>query len=352
LASPLFLGTRALDIILLLPRLGLAQPVLVLGHLFLQFLPAAIALLLFRHFCKNKFCTQSRRHFFLSFMIAGNLPDTPSAGMAAVTCFGLHNLGNTCYLNALIQFLVSFKSVAAHFLAHVDSRTEPDQTKRILRNLIASVLLPKDAVYIYNVKGILQELHRCTADFGMVGIPDCVDMAFTLLADRWALPSLFSSQFNLAVKCTACQHEIVKLQPPQNQVHVSPDTRPFASQILFTRPQRLEGYKCDGCQSIGTSNQVSVMAKVPRVLVITCHAPFPACQVPKCFTLELRDHKYTFQLKAVVALAHAHYTTTAMRCMQSHDAIIQHSDDRCRFVPNFEDSLQHGRVLGFEQIIQ
>lgn len=276
-----------------------------------------------------------------------------STTMATLPMFGLRNVGNTCYMNALVQFMVSFRSVVDYLDKEVDMGTS-EHTKRQIKILlqIARTKHGQFAFPVMNILPFVQGLQQCAAQsmFAVVGIPDCVNMGFTYLTDMWKIQSLFGCQFRTRILCQNCKHAITRDDPMQPQVFISHgDTRPFLHQATRSPIEKLKDYKCDSCGEIGHCIRSSTLTTVPRIMVVTFHSNYNPANIPTYFVVENGTSHHTFHIRSVISLSRGHYTSTCMRTVDGRDAIVHCNDHMCILQQSFEPSLQCCRMVGFEQ---
>lgn len=219
---------------------------------------------------------------------------------------GLANTGAVCYLNSLIQSLVSLP-VVVKAIRSTAAESCKTSTSHALRALIDKMFGAEGALPLV---GVLHEtptiVEALNADLiraknTPLGTGQaCAEEALTLMLDQ--LPDRMSRPFVTATRCELfCGGCLRRVSTTTDVTYVSffghinatatPPTTPAAfAEALRRHTEVTEGYHCDGCRRETTGHRRYTLSMVSSVIIVQFHRFTPALHakrhyVPDEFTL-------------------------------------------------------------------
>ena len=232
-------------------------------------------------------------------------PATASVFGAEIPC-GLVNMGNTCYINCIVQVLKAIPVLVDHFLLgrHIDdliSDGEPnsmsmsEEFANVLRHLrfpnAASSFVPT------SFRNYFQQRFPQFVHGALISQHDCVEFSSSLLSllhdelkfgsskyrrgprgdrsihdDHSIISDLFDSKTQCTITCQRCQHESVTSDTIQTLIlEIPPGDGPFTLQNcleLYCNPEAMQDVMCSNCNSCGNSIKCIAVQRLSPVCMI------------------------------------------------------------------------------------
>jgi ubiquitin C-terminal hydrolase len=196
--------------------------------------------------------------------------------------FGLVNSGVICYMNSLLQALISCTSFNKAVIANEEymHKTKLGST---LFNFVSSFLDASADSGLFSieiVKSLMAELAERRPNIKYGTGQECASEGLTLILDMLSDPDigiddvdnlnpiakLFSAKYDIVIHCTECKHKATSTQcSSQYFIHSYDDMQ---NNLIISRTH-LPEYVCDGCKQPDACIKVKTLAKVSEIIVIT-----------------------------------------------------------------------------------
>ncbi|AQL01541.1 Ubiquitin carboxyl-terminal hydrolase [Zea mays] len=169
---------------------------------------------------------------------------------------GLENLGNTCYLNSVLQCLTYTEPFAAYLQSGKHTSSCISRTFRNSRQEDAHELMVN----------LLESMHKCC-------LPSGVSTESQSAYDKSLVHKIFGGRLRSQVKCTRCLHCSNKFDPFLDlSLEIAKATTLVRALENFTEDELLdEGqkeYECERCRQKVVAKKRLTIDKAPNVLTI------------------------------------------------------------------------------------
>ncbi len=235
-----------------------------------------------------------------------------------ISMFGLKNLGNSCYLNAVIQALYSVSSIQENL------RANPDFT---------------DLCLDHNPQKILNLIVRHGLTRGRQ--EDALE-CFKILLDVLSAAVIFQTRYILSIFCRCGSQQTVNSYPPEVFINVSgaPQTETGIQNYVLSHMLLPDDYKCESCGRKNTPEahiyQKYTLARVSKALVLSWNAKKndqkyfpPVIRIPMA-NKTFSDFHLVAHIQHFGTMNSGHYTCQCVR--QKFDT---------RIIVNCDDTLVH-----------
>lgn len=239
-----------------------------------------------------------------------------------MNAFGITNAGNTCWLNSLLQLIISCPHMHAYLLkySHTKNSIVFNELSR-LANCPTGSVVSLDAQFI-----------RFMSNFdNSGGSAKCVDEALLYLFDKIDGKNEldlapFGIRERVAIECSECAH-----------VEQSVDYLPFkqiytACNILnsLTEVQKFtnEKHHCSKCLKSTPSTVTRNLISARRYILILTNGA--ACDIPLQFSMG----SLTYKLQCIIHYGGGHYFASALR----GTSMFMFNDDKCAQINQFISS--------------
>ena len=225
---------------------------------------------------------------------------------------GLQNLGNTCYINSVVQCL---SHVNAFRMAILESDSEMPPLRRCLSELMLRMWTPSTKRATIVANHLLSEIQK-NPQFAGYRQQDAHDLFLRILDDAGSSAAHLTKVSNATqVRCNSCKFmgsERVESDPsvslslldsveltPKNSTAHAPSRLSFSSLVQhhWQQTETLTDFKCERCKKVGSCIKCCTLKLAPVVLVLHIkrfawvpkRGAFPSLSV--CALLLLRRHR-------------------------------------------------------------
>ena len=205
--------------------------------------------------------------------------------------FGLINTGVICYMNSLLQALVSCTAFNKAILENEDYMHKTKIGTVLFEFIVCATQNPKDTGGFSQkvVATLVEELRVRHPNIIYGRGQECASEGLSLLLELLNGPEiplndstssnpvskLFCSKYKKVVGCEKCNHKNETIEyRNQHIIHKYDD---LAKDILMS-VNILADYKCDKCSESGCCKEVVAITRIPEILVIT-DAVILACRL-------------------------------------------------------------------------
>lgn len=205
--------------------------------------------------------------------------------------FGLINTGVICYMNSLLQALVSCTAFNRAVLENEEYMHKTKIGTVLFEFIICATKNPKETGGFSQkiVTTLVEELkvRHPNMDYGRG--QDCASEGFRLILELLNGPEIplndevsvnpvskiFQSKYKTSISCEKCDHKLESMEY-RNQ-HIIHKYDNLARDILINIDIPAD-YKCDKCNEAGCSKRIVAITRIPEILVIT-DAVILACRM-------------------------------------------------------------------------
>ena len=222
--------------------------------------------------------------------------------------FGLINTGVICYMNSLLQALVSCTAFNQVILENEEYMHKTKIGTVLFEFITCATKNPKDTgVFSQKVVSTLVEELKVRHPNIVYGHgQECASEGLSLLLELLNGPEiplndstssnpvskLFCSKYRKVVVCEKCNHKNESIEY-RNQ-HIIYKYDDIAKDILISM-NTLSDYKCDKCSELGSCKEIVAITRIPEILVIT-DAVILACRLfHQPTTINLTPPGFTFE---------------------------------------------------------
>lgn len=239
--------------------------------------------------------------------------------------FGLNNIGSICYLNSLIQALISCKIFNSEIMSS-DSRDDSPMLKEFqhfLNHINSSVSK------VETIEPILKEIIKSHEFFGhqQEDVVEGFDIILNLVGDNIA--SVFESIWDVNIFCSNCKLVVSNTTDTMRRITMERDYIPYVKKrgidmFVSGHMSRFSNYKCSSTQCDRTDGiKVSRLIKPPNVMVVSFnkyHTKWISEPHKDQMDVVYGKHRTKIAKYKLMAVIHhrgsmisGHYTVTAIR---------------------------------------
>lgn len=285
------------------------------------------------------------------------------------TLFGLQNTGNSCYLNSLIQSLISCSAFNEFILS--DPNAEANKT---VAELIKLLRKPASAqpkkVNVHSLITILPNLMiiKNKAFRFQMGRQEDAHEGFQLLSEavgsRYDI--LFHNKYKVQVHCHNCGHDTYpKVDPCEVVIKIG--QRELNSKVniedhIKRHIEALDDYKCDKCKIKNTQTQkyiirVDTLSRVSEVIILLfkkynekSNIYFPTSLDFKGTAKNTLHYEMVAQIEHYGSMYGGHYTARCLRPKPDgfHEYRMEQSQKviaNCGSIPQYKNRVDMAKVM-------
>lgn len=207
--------------------------------------------------------------------------------------FGLHNLGNSCYANAVLQCLMFTRPLTAYFLGGLHSKNCSNKEWCFMCEFEKLVVEGKHGKTALSPTGILSHLHEIGSSFGPGKQEDAHEFlrhsidamqsvcmkearksgAHRLAEETTLVQLIFGGYLRSKIKCTRCHGSSEQSERMLDlTVEIDGDISSLEEALQrFTSTEVLDGnnrYQCTRCKSYERAKKKLTISEAPNVLTI------------------------------------------------------------------------------------
>lgn len=201
--------------------------------------------------------------------------------------FGLNNTGVICWLNSILQVLLSCSSLNKVLIeceAEFESNEFAKEYIRLLKAIVPN--RPEDepidpakfgTASANILRGFVKQLRLKAPSFRIGSSQECADEAFTLIIDLFdhsKVSKLFSNVYELSITCKNCGDIVSSTRDKTYKINLfcqkKLDTVDSFCQYIRVHPSELEYYKCDKCKkTMPKAYRIEKLKMLREIVVIT-----------------------------------------------------------------------------------
>ncbi|MCK4967690.1 MAG: hypothetical protein KAS12_01430 [Candidatus Aenigmarchaeota archaeon] len=242
--------------------------------------------------------------------------------------FPMGNTGVICYLNSLLQGLMSCTSFADELLTYENDTTITDTAKIMIEFIKAVRSNINPHIYSAKILKVLKaDLARNNAGKRFGNQQESASEGFIYILDMINIGSvsrLFINRTRLTLYCVNCKNEV------STTTDISPQYEYFANTTSLTpdefseffRHQSciVEDYTCEKCKKKGKALRSQQLIMLPEILFVVMNKYYQKSKkyIPHEFTMPQRDGGIIkYKLVSIInhsgSLGGGHYTAQALR---------------------------------------
>lgn len=227
---------------------------------------------------------------------------------------GLPNLGNSCYINSVLQSL-------RYIRPFVFSIRDVRYNKRHLLNSFIELMFASGDMR--HLKEFVYTLSRSNSEFQLLRQCDAHELLLYLLDTLYEtihdLKNIFKGQFESTVTCDACHEESVTHSP---FLTVSLDMGKCSVSDLFKQfemTEVFEGFDCEKCKKKTKASKKMAVSQFPPILILHLKRFRGSEKDQSTIQMErhivIRNNKYRFigAINHIGSQGFGHYTATCMK---------------------------------------
>jgi len=179
---------------------------------------------------------------------------------------GLVNLFNTCYLNSLLQLLVSFDPLLEIIFEHNPSASDENMWFNELQRTLSFLLLSERKAFepVEFVKAMSIDVKVQEDVEEMMGV--LFEMIGEIACNENVWDRCFGGRFNVQQICEACGKRSVRIINSGTRVALEIAERQNIADSM-SRSEVLSDFECDSCRTRGRIVQHKTWERVPNILV-------------------------------------------------------------------------------------
>lgn len=241
--------------------------------------------------------------------------------------FGLKNIGSICYLNSLIQSLISCEPFTK-LIAEADPDKNVSEVFKVMKYFLDHIIMD-DVKAVESAVPILREIMNSYEFYGhqQEDVGEGFDILIELLGD--SVSNLFMSKWTVNIFCGSCKGVVSTATDTMNRITMEKDYIPYSrshgvDKFVSGHMSRFSDYRCPKCKcSAANGVKVSRLIKPPRVLVVSFNKfneKWMSDPIEPTMSVNYGEkgiQKAKYRLMSVIHhsgnMTRGHYTNTAVR---------------------------------------
>ena len=238
----------------------------------------------------------------------------------ALEPYGLENDGALCFMNAMVQSVLSLEYIMKAIHDYTGDREIVKTFKDSIRSSASGT---PDALLSRKLIDLIAKdsTDKFVKELARRGRQNSASEAFIALVDKIGLDGYFTSSYRKKITCSECGHEsTTKDNFVMLPLFFLKHDENVTSNKLRTAESELEGYKCGGCGKADTSKEFAKLSVLAPYLVLQFnqygrkkHYKYPA----ELYFTTVKYGDIVYKAKAQVehsgSLGGGHYTAKVMR---------------------------------------